>query len=73
MSVLLTYLIIEGILFFVINNQKIAEQEFLQRWRSGQMSYLEIQALTRHRKYFLKKLDKTIQVGKHPGLCKKED
>lgn len=73
MSVLLTYLVIEGILVFVVNQQKIKEHELLRRWICGELSYSEIQALSYHKKFFLKKLNKSAKIGKHPGLFKKDD
>lgn len=72
MSVILTYIIIEGVLIFLLNKKKHTELEILKKWKTGKLAYEEILALRTYKDYFLNKLDKEIKIGKNPGPCKKE-
>jgi hypothetical protein len=73
MSVLLTYIVLEGIILYTLNKANLTEQQLIRRWKGGNLSYADILVLTHHKKYFLLKLNRHIRFGSHPGLFKKDD
>ena len=73
MEVFLTYMVIEGVILYTLNKKRFTEQQLLRRWVNGRLSYEDIQVLKNHKTWCLKKLDRRITVGKHPGFFKKED
>jgi hypothetical protein len=73
MSILLTYIVLEGVLLYTLNKVKITEQRLIHQWKIGNVSYNDILVLKHHKKYFVRKLNRNIQFGNHPGLFKKDD
>jgi hypothetical protein len=73
MSLLLTYFVLQGVIIYSLNKVKLTEQQLLCQWKRGNVSYTDILVLKHHKKYLLRKLNKKIKFGSHPGLFKKDD
>ena len=71
MGVLLTYLVVEGVLLYCLNAQKLKEQELLKKWTTGNLSYDDILVLKKSKRFLLRKLNRSVAVGADPGLSKK--
>lgn len=73
MSLLMTYIVLQGVLLYTLNKVQLSEHQLIDRWRQGDLSYMDILVLHHHKHYILRKLDRTITIGSHPGLSKKND
>jgi hypothetical protein len=66
-------LVAEGILLYTTRQLILQEMEVIQNWKSGTLSYDEIVALKKYKSYLVRKLNRKIKIGKHPGLFKKDN
>ena len=69
---IVVFLAAEGLLLYTAKEMK-REIEIIQRWKSGKLSYDQILGLQKYKAYLLRKLNRKVQIGKNPGLFKKDD
>lgn len=73
MEIFLTCIIIEGVTFYMLNKENLREQEIIQRWKTGNLTYENVQKLKLSKYVFLHRMNKNIAFGKDPGYAKKND
>jgi hypothetical protein len=71
MELILVLLVAEGLILYLNSKAKFSEVQLLKKWKTGDLSYPEIVSLQEFKAYFLRQINPTIQLGKHPGLLKK--
>lgn len=73
MEIALTYIIVEGVLLFILNKQKLKEHQILQKWKLGDLTYEEVLELRHSKRFFLNRSNKNIRVAEDPEVGKKID
>lgn len=70
METILILHILNGVAITMIKMRQI---ELLQRWKEGTLSYEILLACKKRHILDVRKLNRSVQLGKHPGLFKKDD
>jgi hypothetical protein len=68
-----TVLVLEGIAIAVLKNEKMRNRHIVEQWMRGNFQYEELLALKKYGYIHVRKINKSVKIGKNPGQSKKND